>query len=117
MRKWNETYWIVQALLAVNPDRPKWANVMAHAVAGNKEVKGRIKDYWIGRFWTDAIAWQDEDMARREFGKLAGFKQEYDLRLLRVHTTVDEAPVTTIRTNWEKSNEQKRQSKDGPIGP
>jgi hypothetical protein len=97
MKKWDETYWVVEALLAVNPQKPKWTTILASAVEGNKETKGRITDYWLGRFWTDILAWRNEEVARKEFGKLTGFQQEHNLRLMKVHSTREDSVVITVR--------------------
>lgn len=85
-RDYEATIFLVEGLLAVNPTRPSWTTVAVWAVEGVKYLPftpHRLNAYRFGQFWTDCIAWDDENVARQQFALLQGFVQTYNLRLVK----------------------------------
>jgi len=96
-KNYQGTYFIIQALLSVTPDRPRWSDVLKTALAGWSEFEktpGRM-DYSFGQFWTDVLAWDNQADAKAAFLILNGRPQEYKIRLTQVWISRSEKEVTT----------------------
>jgi hypothetical protein len=94
------TYYIVQALLAVNPNHPRWSDVTNRAVNGWNtlpETTARCHGYWFGRWWTDVIAWNDKTVAIEQFALLMQHPQKYQLRLVEVIVSRVETLITAAQ--------------------
>jgi len=94
--KYEGTYFIIQAYLAVNPNRPQWSDILKTAIAGWSEFEktpNRVSGYRFGRFWSDVLVWDHQEEAKAAFRILNGRPQEYKLRLIQVWVSHREQEV------------------------
>lgn len=84
------TYFIVQALLAINPDKPRWTSIAKTSVRGWETVDkthGRLPGYRFRRFWADVLAWDHQEDAKAAFRTIKQNPQRHQLRLVQVRVS------------------------------
>jgi len=63
-------YFVIQGDFTVDPDQPRWANILKLAVNGWESIDnshGRLQGYRFNRFWSDFLGWDHQEDAKAAF--------------------------------------------------